>query len=76
LARYETQLSEYASDTQQLEEYQAAFQNAFSTWREQQALYMQQYAQDLQNESALQKELAIYQQDAAHKIEHALQEAI
>ena len=81
LARYETQLSEYASDTQaQLEEYQAAFQNAFSTWREQQALYMQQYAQDLQNESAeFQKELAIYQQDAAHKIEQAriaLQEAL
>lgn len=81
LARYQTQLSEYTTDTQsQLEEYQAAFQNAFTTWREQQALYLQRYSQDMQNETnEFQKQLAAYQQDAQHKIEQArttLQEAL
>lgn len=81
LARYQTRLTEYTTDTQaQIEEYQAAFQNAFTTWREQQALYLQRYSQDIQNETnEFQKQLAAYQQDAQHKIEQArttLQEAL
>lgn len=54
LARYQTQLSAYTTDTQaQLEEYQAAFQNAFTTWREQQLLYMQQYQSDITKNSTV-----------------------
>lgn len=81
LGRYETQIREYAADTEaQLEEYRTAFQNAFTTWTQQQAYYLQEYSQDIQNEAnEFQKDLAAYQQDAQHKVEQArttLQEAL
>jgi hypothetical protein len=63
-----------------IEKWKLDYQKTFLPWIEQQRMYTEQYSLDIQNEKLdFDKELAIYQTDAQHKIEAVrtiLQEAV
>jgi hypothetical protein len=78
---FEASLSAYQAEANRvIETWRINFQKAVEPWAAQQKLYLEQYALDVQNEKLeFEKELAVYQQDAAHKIEAVrtiLQEAL
>jgi hypothetical protein len=81
LNRYDKELAEYQSNISvQTTEFDANLQRAITGLVTAERLFLEQYSLDIQNETnEFQKELAVYQQDAAHKIEQArvaLQEAL
>lgn len=81
LQRYDRQIAEYeANVTVQIRQFEANVSRAIRGLAEAQRLYLEQYRIDLEAERLeFQKELAVYQTDAQHKIEQVrvtLQEAL